>query len=526
MFKFNFRSKQSSTSHKIIPAIKPDYISTAETFLKDNSNIDRLLSTSPAVLYSRKPTRKYEFTFISENILIHLNFNPFAFCKDYNFWINHVHPEDQENAKQQLGRLLWDHHNTFEYRFQHKNGEYRWIHDRARLICNNKGEPVEIVGSWIDITARKEMEKNLQRSNAFLDSIIENIPDMIFLKDAQDLRFVRFNKAGENLLGFPRQQLLGKNDYDFFPKEEADFFTQKDRNVLSKKKLYDIPEEPIHTKKRGTRYLHTKKIPILDDKGNPTYLLGISEDITDKKKNKEKELKLLSQALRQEKLASIGLLAAGITHEINNPLNGIVGLIHLHHKKIKKTAENNEHIHEILEAANRISQILDNLNSYTTSPTHKKSRININQIIKNTISLCHHQIESDDIRIIKNYEPNLPNITGNKSDIQQLILSLVFNAKDAMPDGGELKIQTGYSDANGCIFIKISDTGIGIEKNDLHRIFDPFFTKQNIGEATGLGLYVVHGIVNKHKGCIDVESKVNEGSRFCIELPVDTAATT
>lgn len=117
----------------------------------------------------------------------------------------------------------------------------------------------------------------------FLDSIIENIPDMIFVKDAEDLRFVRFNRAGEELLGYSREELLGKNDYDFFPREEADFFTRNDREVLEGRELVDIPEEPIRTRSKGTRILHTKKIPILDDCGVPIYLLGISEDITDLK---------------------------------------------------------------------------------------------------------------------------------------------------------------------------------------------------------------------------------------------------
>lgn len=120
------------------------------------------------------------------------------------------------------------------------------------------------------------------RSARFLDSIVENLPDMVFVKDAIDLRFIRFNRAGERLLGYDRAQLLGKNDYDFFPAGEADFFTAKDRQVLESGELLDIPEEPIHTSD-GTRFLHTKKIPIHDEKGQPLYLLGISEDITERK---------------------------------------------------------------------------------------------------------------------------------------------------------------------------------------------------------------------------------------------------
>jgi len=138
-----------------------------------------------------------------------------------------------------------------------------------------------------DITERKRAEEELRRSEAFITSVVENLPNMIFVKDAKDLKFVRFNKAGEALLGHFREVLIGKSDYDLFPKEEADFFTSKDRQVLEAGSLLDIPEEPIETKHQGLRILHTRKIPIYDEKGEPQYLLGISEDITNRKRAEE-----------------------------------------------------------------------------------------------------------------------------------------------------------------------------------------------------------------------------------------------
>ena len=130
---------------------------------------------------------------------------------------------------------------------------------------------------------RKRAEVELRRSEVFLESIVENIPHMIFVKDADQLRFVRFNRAGEELLGHTRHNLLGKSDYELFPRDEADFFTHSDRDVLQSRKVLDIPEEPILTKAKGLRSLHTKKIPILDENDQPVYLLGISEDITERK---------------------------------------------------------------------------------------------------------------------------------------------------------------------------------------------------------------------------------------------------
>ncbi len=146
------------------------------------------------------------------------------------------------------------------------------------------GVIVGLIAVVRDITERKQAEEALLRTNELLDSIVENIPDMIFLKDAHDLRFVRFNRAGEELLGYSRDELLGKNDYDFFSPEQADFFTEMDRRVLQGKRVVDIPEEPIRTRHRGERILHTKKVPILAADARPLYLLGISEDITERKR--------------------------------------------------------------------------------------------------------------------------------------------------------------------------------------------------------------------------------------------------
>jgi len=142
----------------------------------------------------------------------------------------------------------------------------------------------------------------LRQEVLFLNSVIDNIPNMVFLKDAKDLRFVRFNRAGEKILGYREKDLIGKNDYDFFPKVEADFFTAKDREVLKNKNIIDITEEPIQTRKKGSRILHTKKCPLYDLKGKPAYLLGISEDITEQKdaemrlEESEKRLHLALQA--------------------------------------------------------------------------------------------------------------------------------------------------------------------------------------------------------------------------------------
>jgi len=166
--------------------------------------------------------------------------------------------------------------------------------------------------------------RDLRNNERFLDNIVEHIPNMIFVKDAQTLSFVRFNKAGEQLLGYPREELLGKSDHDFFPKKEADFFVEKDRQVLDSKELLDIPEETVRTRSNEVRILHTKKLPILDESGTPQYLLGISEDITERRQAEE-SIRKLSQAIEQSPVSIVITDTEGSIEFVNAKFSQITG---------------------------------------------------------------------------------------------------------------------------------------------------------------------------------------------------------
>jgi PAS domain S-box-containing protein len=219
-------------------------------------------------------------------------------------WMDAVHPEDREQVigidKRARGEKF-----TIQYRIVRPDGTLRWIHDRGFPVRDEAGQVYRFTGIAEDITERKQAEEALLQSEEFLNSIVENIPAMIFVKDAANLRFVRFNRGAEELLGYSREEMLGKDDHDFFPAREADLFIGKDREVLRSNFPVEIPEETIQTRRHGERILHTKKMPILDKKGNPRYLLGISEDITERKLSErkiEKQVKRLA-ALRDIDLA-------------------------------------------------------------------------------------------------------------------------------------------------------------------------------------------------------------------------------
>jgi PAS domain S-box-containing protein/putative nucleotidyltransferase with HDIG domain len=222
-----------------------------------------------------------------------------------------IHPDDRSMVVENYRRRIANEavQPRYSFRVVTRDGIVKWVEINAVLI-EWQGKPATL-NFLTDITQRKRAEEELRRMNAFLDSIVENIPNMIFLKDAKELRFVRFNRAGEDLLGFTRDDLLGKNDYDFFPKKQADFFTEKDREVLHGKEVVDIPKEPIQTRNKGERIMHTKKVPILDANGEPEYLLGISEDITERKEAEDK-LQHTLNSLRKAVSATTQVLVSAV----------------------------------------------------------------------------------------------------------------------------------------------------------------------------------------------------------------------
>ena len=190
------------------------------------------------------------------------------------------HPDDRALAEGQLAGCLRQPGEVFrwELRKVRRDGSVLWVREAARAVRNSDAQ-FDIVIVCENVTERKQFEDALTQTRQLLESIVEHIPHMVFLKEAEELRFVQLNKAGEQLIGLPRGALLGKNDFDFFPNDQAVFFTTKDREVLAGRTALDIPAEPIQTKEWGIRWLHTKKLPIHDQAGVPRYLLGISEDI-------------------------------------------------------------------------------------------------------------------------------------------------------------------------------------------------------------------------------------------------------
>ncbi|HQH04251.1 MAG TPA: PAS domain S-box protein, partial [Smithellaceae bacterium] len=386
-----------------------------------------------------------------------------------------------------------------------------------------------------DITERRRAEEEIQKANTLLNSIVENIPNMIFLKDAGELRFTRFNRAGEELLGHSRDDLLGKNDYDFFPKEQADFFTQKDREVLRGKVIVDIQEEPLQTRDRGERILHTKKVPILNANGEPEYLMGISEDITDRKRAEAEKRRLEERLRRAEKMEALGQLAGGVAHDLNNVLGVLSGYSELLLAEIPEGQKSRRHVEKILQSTEKGAAIIQDLLTLARRGVLSEEVIQVNDIISGfTRTPAFENIRDyhPGVSFRMDCDPNLLNIKGSPVHLEKTLMNLVSNAAESISGEGEVVIRTenryldkavvGYDEVRegDYVVLSVSDTGTGISDEHREKIFEPFYTKKAMGRSgTGLGLTIVWGTVKDHNGYIDVSSRVGEGTTFTLYFP-------
>lgn len=367
------------------------------------------------------------------------------------------------------------------------------------------------------------MDIQQAETTALFDSVIENIPNMIFLKDARDLRFRLFNRAGEALLGYPRGDLLGKNDYDFFPKDQADFFTQKDREILQQRDPVDIPEEPINTKS-GQRILHTKKITVQNELGQPRYLLGISEDITQRKQHESQLEEQRKMLIQTSKMSALGEMASGIAHEINNPLSVVYGeaedlrelatLEKLNFDEIARIAL------KIEATTERIARIIKGLRTFARDSSEEPFlAVNLREVMEDTLVFCRERFLTQGTELTVMPIPNTLEIECRRIQLSQVLLNLLNNAFDALQGRDHRQIRVEWKEMGNELEILVGDNGPGIPEAIRDKIFQPFFSTKEVGKGTGLGLSIAKGIVEAHQGTLTVENAPGGGAVFKLHLP-------
>ncbi len=343
--------------------------------------------------------------------------------------------------------------------------------------------------------------EELKKSEEKYRSLVESAEDFIFTVDESG-RFRSLNSFTASFFGGTPSQFLGKPLSVLFSEEVASQHLRLIRMVYEFGK--SLRDEFMVTTGEHNTWLSANFMPVKDERERVISVLCIARDITDSKK-------LESQLVNTEKLASMGTLAAGVAHELNNPLGVILGFTDLLLEKFEKDSQDHEDLKTIERHSLHCKQVVENLLSFARHGEGTSEHFDLYDCIHEIIGVVKHSLDMNNIRLRLDLLPGLPAVKGDTRQMQQVFLNFINNASAAMKDGGMLEIGTSLDNDQGRVRVVIRDNGHGIKQEHMENIFDPFFTTKSEGEGTGLGLFVSHGIVTKYKGTITCESSTEDG---------------
>lgn len=366
-----------------------------------------------------------------------------------------------------------------------------------------------------DITARKQAEAALRQSEEKLRVILESIPQGVTVTN-MDGKILQVNNAGLRLHGYStRQELIGRGAVELITKEGHARAADNLKKTLETGRSGAVEYTLI--RKDGTTFpAQLSAALIQDESAKPIGFVAVTEDITERRNMQE-------QLVITDRLASVGELAAGIAHELNNPLTGVVGFSQLlMEKEIPEDIK--QDVQVVYREAQRAAQVVKNLLTFARKHSAVKERLNINEVINKVMELRAYEQNLENIKVKAHYDSALPEVMADYFQLQQVFLNIVINAEYFMKEAhhkGNLTITTER--VGNKIRVSFADDGPGIAKENLGHLFDPFFTTKEVGRGTGLGLSICHGIVAEHGGRIYVESELGKGATFIVELPVGAA---
>jgi PAS domain S-box-containing protein len=358
--------------------------------------------------------------------------------------------------------------------------------------------------------ALRTQAAEVERLRQFSDSVVESLSDGLLVVDLED-RVLRWNRRLEDLLGLERGKAIGRRLSTIFDKQFLDSFYDARRESPGAAALYRVPL----VVQKGSLLVNVGIAPFKTPDGTTAGSIIVLEDVTDRA-NLEEQLRL------SEKMAAIGLLAAGVAHEVNTPLTGISSFTQMLLERSSADDPNVQLLEKIERQTFRAAKIVNSLLNLARPSDGEAGAVDLNVILNDVLSLLEHQFRSSHIQVRKELMPSGLFIKGVEYKLQQVFLNLLLNARDAMPRGGWLTLTTRM-DARGVV-VEVSDTGGGIPSEHLARIYDPFFTTKADNRGTGLGLSVTYGIVQEHGGTLSCDSTLGQGTRFTLTLPPIAAA--
>lgn len=475
------------------------------------------------------------------------------FAAQPELWVQAVHPADRAAFTNQAAQACrGERPRTLEHRLAEKDGGLRWVRNTVLPRRDDEGNVIAYDGLVRDITARKTAEEKLAKSEAFYHSLCESLPQHILRKDL-DERFTFANQKFCQLLGRPLDQIVGKTDFDFYHPELATKYQADDLHVLKAGRVFETVEVN-QTPGGEQRYVNVIKSPIHDPQGQIIGIQGIFWDITERIRAEEDlrkahldlrkshgDLKSAQlQLIQAAKMESIGTLAAGVAHEVKNPLAVLkMGVDYL--SKSAPAADENVTLvlTEMREAIERADKVTRGLLDFSAAHQLDVQAEDLNRVLENTLVLLRHEMNKQKIRLVTQFASDLPRVSIEKNQIQQVFVNLLMNAVHAMEGGGTLTLRTSKTQfirsqhgegsrssnqiflGDAVVMTEIEDTGRGISPENLSKIFDPFFTTKPTGVGTGLGLSVSKKIVELHGGSMEIGNRPEGGVRVAVMLRAD-----
>ena len=418
-----------------------------------------------------------------------------------------------------------DYINTGSVLYTEGQFETRWITKKGLLkdifLQVSQSSSYSHIVTASDITEIKKVQNDLSVSESRLRAIIDSAQDSIFIKD-NALRYIDANPAMEKLYGIPHGDILGKSDAELFG-ESVELQSEKvDMKVLTGEIIKEQLEMTIHGM---THIFDTIKVPLRNEKGNIIGLCGIARDITERRN-------LEFQLAQSQKIEAIGTLAGGVAHDFNNIIGAIMGYASLLQMKMDRTDIKSTYVANILSASEKAANLTQSLLAFSRKQLITLKPIFLNEIIEHMQKIL-ARLLTEDIEFRTFLSDEKLTVLADEGQIDQVIMNLVTNARDAMPKGGSLTIITspftiddkfiqscGFGKKGQYACISVVDTGKGMDPTVRAKVFEPFFTTKEVGKGTGLGLSLVYGIVKQHNGFIEVYSKINIGTAFHIYLPL------
>ncbi len=490
------------------------------------ARLGRVVASSPAVLYTLEVAdQTLRPGWVSDNIEQLIGYTAHE-VNDPAWWEKHLHPEDKDRLLAQDTELLDKGHRERDYRLLRKDGGYTWVRDQQRLLRDGEGNATEVVGSWSDVTAQKGVERRLLESEEQYRRLFDSNPHPMWVFDHETLRFLAVNDAAIALYGFSRDEFLAMTIKDIRPAEEVPALLEHLASMSESSS--EVATQIRHRKKDGSPLEVAGASNPIEFRGRRARLV-LANDISERKG-------LEAQLVQAQKMEAVGRLAGGVAHDFNNLLGVITGYSELLLKNLGPEHPGANRVFEIQKAAQRGAGLTRQLLAFSRQQALQPRILDLNEVVADVESMLRRLI-GEDVHLVTTRGAALGRILADPGQIEQVLMNLVVNARDAMPKGGGLILETAnvaldsaYAQAHPgvkpgpFVMLSVTDTGEGMNARTKAHMFEPFFTTKEAGRGTGLGLATVFGIVQQSGGTVGVESEVGVGTTCRIYFPrVDDA---